>query len=55
MPEGPKSLPGAGQDRSLKLVVWVTAEPHMAVRIILAAGTFASRLRTLFPPSSHQL
>jgi hypothetical protein len=29
------------------LVVWVTAEPYMAVRILLAAGTFASRLRTV--------
>ena len=43
--KAPKAIPGAGQDRSLKLVVWVTAEPWRsgkAVRIPLAAGTFAS-------------
>jgi hypothetical protein len=30
--KAPKAIPGAGQDRSLKLVVWVTAEPCLRTR-----------------------
>jgi hypothetical protein len=48
MPKAPKLIPGGARGQSPGLVVWVTAEQwHKAVRILLAAGTLASRLRAL--------
>jgi hypothetical protein len=46
-----KPIPGAARSQSLKLVVWVTACPRRsgikAVRILLAEGSFGSRLCTI--------